>query len=159
METVEWVFRHAGNCLIEVPPLELPTAARTGRRWSAWVATLWPDATSHNGWTALAWSKADRGWELPRHLAVGDVLEFGLAAVSAADGTAVAGWELRWYGWLPTRTDLALVVEGPLPARPGGRRRRRRQRSPRCGSRSSRASASIPAGCPTSSATTSSTER
>ena len=22
--TAEWVFRHAGNCLIEVPPLELP---------------------------------------------------------------------------------------------------------------------------------------
>ena len=39
--TVEWVFRHAGNCLIEVPPLELPPppdrATMTAR-----VATLWP---------------------------------------------------------------------------------------------------------------------
>ena len=41
-----------------------------------------------------------RGWELPRHLAVGDVLEFGLAADQPADGTAVAGCGLRWYGWL-----------------------------------------------------------
>ena len=64
METVEWVFRHAGNCLIEVPPLELPTPPDRSSL-VAWVATLWPDATSNNGWSALAWSKADRGWGSP----------------------------------------------------------------------------------------------
>ena len=117
MENLEWVFRHAGNCLIEVPPLELPTPPDRSSL-VAWVATLWPDATSNNGWSALAWSKADRGWELPRHLAVGDVLEFGLAAVNATDGTTVEGFELRWYGWVAYSTDLALIVEGPYPHAP-----------------------------------------
>ena len=117
METVEWVFRHAGNCLIEVPPLELPPPPDRATM-TAWVATLWPDATSHNGWTALPWVKADRGWEIPRHLAVGDVLEFGLAAVSVTDGTVLPGWEQRWYGWLIYSSPLALVVQGGYPHAP-----------------------------------------
>ena len=115
METVEWVFRHAGNCLIEVPPLELPTRP-IGRRWSpGWrrCGRTPPPTTAG----PLAWSKADRGW-LPRHLAVGDVLEFGLAAVNATDGTTVEGFELRWYGWVAYSTDLALIVEGPYPHAP-----------------------------------------
>ena len=155
VQTVEWVFRHAGNCLIEVPPLELPTAARPVDA-GAWVATLWPDATSHNGWSALAWSKADRGWEIPRHLAVGDVLEFGLAAVNAADGTTVAGCELRWYGWLAYSTDSPWSSRVPTrtPRRP------LTAAAATVASAAARAAprlpASIPAGCPTSSATTSS---
>jgi hypothetical protein len=108
----DWVFRHAGGCLIEFPPLELPAPPPRSGLY-AWVATLWRDQTSLSGWSSLPWVKADRGWELPRHLAVGDVLEFGLAALSQADGRPVPGWELRWYGWLRYCNELAAVVDGP----------------------------------------------
>ena len=90
----------------------------SGRRWSpGWrrCGRTPPPTTAGPRWPGR---KADRGWELPRHLAVGDVLEFGLAAVNAADGTTVEGFELRWYGWLAYSTDLALVVEGPYPHAP-----------------------------------------
>lgn len=108
----EWVFRHAGGCLIEVPPLQLP-APPPRCYLTSWVATWWPDAASVSGWSQWRWEQAERGWALPRHLAVGDVLEFGLAIVSMAVGTVVAGCDLRWYGWLRYATDLALVVDGP----------------------------------------------
>lgn len=110
--TGDWVFRHAGGCLIEVPPLHLP-APHARCYLASWVATWWPDAASVSGWSQCRWAEAERGWELPRHLAVGDVLEFGLAMVSVAVGTVVAGCDLRWYGWLRYATDLALVVHGP----------------------------------------------
>lgn len=108
---VDWVFRHAGACLIEVPPLQLPPLLERCYLTS-WVATWWRDAASPTGWSLWRWDRAERGWELPRHLAIGDVLEFGLAMVSNADGTVVAGCDLRWYGWLRYSTDMALVVDG-----------------------------------------------
>jgi len=110
----DWVFRHAGGCLIEVPPLQLPPLL--DRCYStSWVATWWRDASSPTGWRWWRRDQAERGWELPRHLAIGDVLEFGLAMVSTADGTVVAGCDLGWYGWLRYSTDLALVGDGPYP--------------------------------------------
>lgn len=107
----DWVFRHAGGCLIEVPPLQLPPP---GPRCylSAWAATWWQDAASLTGWSTWRWERAERGWALPRHLAVGDVIEFGLATISNVDGTVVAGCDLRWYGWLRCCTDRALIVDG-----------------------------------------------
>lgn len=116
MTAADWVFRHAGGCLIEVPPLGLPSPP-PGTVLRAWVATLWRDATRPGGWARLGWVVADRGWELPRHLAVGDVVEFGLAAVDLADA-APPGWDLRWYGWLRYCTGLAAVVAGPYPDAP-----------------------------------------
>ena len=44
MTAADWVFRHAGGCVIEVPPLALPTPP-PGTVLRAWVATLWRDAT------------------------------------------------------------------------------------------------------------------
>jgi hypothetical protein len=117
MVNSDWVFRHAGNCVIEFPPLELP-APPPGSRMHAWVATLWRDPTSPTGWTALRWVAADRGWELPRHLAIGDVIEFGLAALNSPDLRPLAGWDLRWRCWLRYCNDLALVVDGPYPTAP-----------------------------------------
>ena len=84
----------------------------------AWVATLWPDATSNNGWSALAWSKADRGLGAPRHLAVGDVRRGSASPPSARRTLTVEDFELRWYGWVAYSTDLALIVEGPYPHAP-----------------------------------------
>jgi hypothetical protein len=110
----EWVFRHAGGCLIEVPPLELPTPRPSHTALHSWVSTLWRDVAGHGGWARLDWVRADRGWELPRHLAVGDVLEFGLAAVDLVN-TYPPGWDRRWYGWLRYCTDLAVVVVGRYP--------------------------------------------
>ena len=108
----DWVFRHAGGCLIEVPPLQLPPPSPRCYLTS-WVATWWRDAASLSGWSSWCWEQAERGWNLPRHLALGDVLEFGLAMVTNVDGTVVAGCDLRWYGWLRYSTELALVVDGP----------------------------------------------
>jgi hypothetical protein len=111
---IDWVFRHAGGCLIEFPPLELPAPPDRCELF-AWAATVWRDVTSRTGWWTQPWAKGERGWVLPAHLAVGDVLEFGLAAVSAETGSVVAGWELRWYGWLRYCNDIAIVVDGPHP--------------------------------------------
>ena len=107
----DWVFRHAGDCLIEFPDLRLaPPPPRCGLR--AWVATQWRDPAS-GGWVSAGWAPAERGWQIPRHLATGDVLEFGLAAINPCDGLAPRGWDLRWYGWLRYATEIALVVAGP----------------------------------------------
>jgi hypothetical protein len=108
----DWVFRHAAGCVIEFPPLHLPPPP-SGANLRAWVATWWRDPTRPSGWELQEWAKADRGWRLPAHLAVGDVLEFGLVACSVQDGRALDGYLHRWYGWLRYCNDLAVVVEGP----------------------------------------------
>jgi hypothetical protein len=113
----DWVFRHAAGCVIEFPPLRL-SSPPPGSGVRAWVATLWRDPTVGFGWVHQEWTRADRGWQLPGHLAVGDVIEFGLAAVTDHDGRVLAGFERRWYGWLRYCNDLAIVVEGPHPDPP-----------------------------------------
>jgi hypothetical protein len=110
----DWVFRYAGGCLIEFPPLELPELP-TEWHLVAWVATVFRDPTSRSGWTTQLWENgAQRGWCIPGHLAVGDVLEFGLAARDR-DGRTPPGWERRWFGWLRNATVIAIVVDGPYP--------------------------------------------
>ena len=96
----------------------LPTAGAPGSPRCGRTPTL------PGSWVVRAgWEPADRGWQIPRHLAVGDVLEFGLAGDQRrATGTAVA------------RLRAALVRVAALRhrARPGRRRSlpRRRQRAP-----------------------------
>ena len=105
--------------MFETPPLELPPPP-SGAELSAWVATLWRDPTARSGWAACRWAQAERGWTIPAHLAVGDVLEFGLVALYCEGGAVkvLPGWERRWYGWLRYVNDLAVVVEGPFPDAP-----------------------------------------
>jgi len=110
----EWVFRHAGGCLIDTPDLPVP-ANRIACRW---IATLWPDPLSADGWAALDWEQGQRGWQIPDTLAVGDVIEFGITSRDPM-GTPIEASTHRWYGWLDHATDLALIVHGPYthPAR------------------------------------------
>ena len=114
MSTGDWVFRHAGGCVVEFPPLQLP-ATPAGAVLRASVATLWRDPTVPDGWAVLEWTPGERGWTIPAHLAVGDVVEFRLAAVDTQDGRVLAGWERRWYSWLRYCNELALVVDGAHP--------------------------------------------
>lgn len=51
--TGEWVLRHAGGCLIDIPDLPIP-ATRIAWRW---IATLWPDALCDDGFAALDWEE------------------------------------------------------------------------------------------------------
>src|SRR5262245_6733977 len=102
---VQWVFRHAGGSLIETP--DLPSPPRDSG-WRRWAATLWPDAAQPDGWAALEWCAASRGWWLPSTLAVGDIVEFGVCWTA---------WRRphvhRWFGWVDYTTPLALVLNGP----------------------------------------------
>lgn len=108
MNTTEWVFRHAGGCLIETP--DLPTVNGALRR--AWIATHWREpGTGH--WQTLAWTPGERGWQLPQTLAVGDVLEFG-ADTTNTYGQSIPHSITRWYGWLHYATDRGIVVYGPF---------------------------------------------
>jgi hypothetical protein len=103
----EHVLRHAGGRLIDTP--DLPPLSTRGAVWR-YVATLWPDRYERDGWGALVWDPAERGYFLPPALAVGDVIEFGIA-VLASNGRKLA--EHRWWGWLDHSTDRALIVHGP----------------------------------------------
>ena len=99
----EFVFRHAGGCLIEIPDLDTPMGVRR-----CWVATLWHDPAAR-AITRLVWQPGERGWQLPVTMAVGDVIEFGVA-VTDDGGNAHS---THWYGWLDHATDRALIVRGP----------------------------------------------
>src|SRR4051812_39773279 len=111
---VDWVFRYAGDCLIEFPDLHIPPPPpRCQPR--AWVATLWRDPTLPGSWVSACWEPANRGWQIPSHLVVGDVVQFGLAAINPCDGLPAPGCDQRWYGWLHSITELALVVASPYP--------------------------------------------
>ena len=70
--------------------------------------------TSLSGWSSWCWAQAERGWNLPRHLAVGDVLEFGLAMVDQRrrHGRSPAA-SCAGTGGCATATELAFVVDGP----------------------------------------------
>ena len=107
MDACDYVFRHAGGLLIEWPDLDIPPGA-TGYRW---IATLWPENLASCGWALDEWPRARRGWVIPEHLAVGDLIEFGAAYTT----TTSSACDLRWYAWLRYATDVALVVAGPYP--------------------------------------------
>ena len=95
MSATEWVFRHAGGCLIEAPDLAEPLTPPSGEPWP-WIATVWADPTAGDGWGAHEWERAQRGWWLPSTIAIGDVVEFGITWPAGAETEAT----VRWYGWL-----------------------------------------------------------
>jgi hypothetical protein len=109
MSPTEFVFRHAGGCLIETPDLEL---RRDGdvENW-AWVATIWTDRRVDGGWGVLEWRPGERGWVIPFTSAIGDVIEFGVGAVDARGHTRFD----RWWGWLDRLGPRAAVLMGPYP--------------------------------------------
>ncbi|MEK7423968.1 MAG: hypothetical protein AAB131_09035 [Actinomycetota bacterium] len=109
MTATEYVFRHAGGCLIDFPDLDIHRTVH-GAPWR-WIATVWPDTLRPGGWAALEWLPGERGWEVPASLAVGDVVEFGVAGFDDAAGSCTLA--RRWFGWLTHATDRALVVTGP----------------------------------------------
>jgi hypothetical protein len=111
MNAPEWVFRHAGGCLIDTPDLDIP--GHPGTEPWRWVATLWHDKYRPDGWAVLEWAPAERGWWMPITLAIGDVIEFGVTWADSPRG--LAGPTARWYGWVDHATDRALVVRGPFP--------------------------------------------
>ena len=107
MNTTEWVFRHAGGCLIETPDLPAPH----GFQRRAWIATHWREpGTGH--WQTLAWTPGERGWQLPQTLAVGDVVEFGADTLDTY-GQPIHGTMTRWYGRLLPRRWASLAIRGP----------------------------------------------
>ena len=64
----EYVFRHAGGCVIDFPDItvEHPPPWQPYR----WIATVWPDQYRHDGWGVFEWRQGERGWVLPATLAV-----------------------------------------------------------------------------------------
>lgn len=107
MVASEFVFRHAGGCLIESPDLLAPPGT-PAERWR-WAATVWTDQQAPDGWGALEWMPGERGWELPVTTAIGDVVEFGVGWTSS-DGQSEC---VRWWGWIERCSVRALVVVGP----------------------------------------------
>lgn len=107
MNDTEWVFRHAGGCLIETPDLEVPHPTPDGAPWP-WVATVWTDRSATDGWGVLEWERTNRGWWLPATIAIGDIIEFGTVWPDSSDPPLAS----RWYGWLQRCTLHALVVIG-----------------------------------------------
>ena len=107
MVATEWVFRHAGGCLIETPDLRLPPS-HTVASWR-WTTTVWRDALALDGWAILEWQPGERGWIIPYTSAVGDIVEFG-TGWTCRDGTA--GFE-RWWGWIQRGGGRALIIVGP----------------------------------------------
>lgn len=109
MSATEWVFRHAGGCLIETPDLPWPTPRPAGMAWP-WTASVWSDPDEIDGWGALEWERNRRGWWLPSTIAIGDVIEFGITWPDSNDNDPT----VRWYGWLQRCTVHALVLVGPF---------------------------------------------
>ncbi|MBI5089640.1 MAG: hypothetical protein HZB15_12515 [Actinobacteria bacterium] len=107
MDTSEFVFRHAGGCLIESPDLPALSWA-SAQRWR-WVATVWIDQQAPDGWGALEWTPGERGWELPATTAIGDVVEFGVGWTNNQGALECD----RWWGWIERCNLRALVVIGP----------------------------------------------
>jgi hypothetical protein len=108
VSATDFVFRHAGGCLLETPDLE-PRRPTDVENWT-WVATLWRDPRSADGWAALEWRTGERGWSIPQTTAIGDVVEFGVGAVEPSGATRFD----RWWGWIQRVSYRALVVAGPF---------------------------------------------
>jgi hypothetical protein len=107
MTVGEFVFRHAGGCLIESPDLPTPPSSAV-QSWR-WIATVWIDGHAADGWGALEWSPGERGWVLPTTTALGDVIEFGVGWTNADGRTD----HVRWWGWIERCSVRALVIVGP----------------------------------------------
>lgn len=107
MTVCEFVFRHAGGCLIEIPDLE-PSRPEDVESW-LWVATIWTDRRQHGGWGVLEWRPGERGWIIPATSAIGDVVEFGTGVVDSRGSTRFD----RWWGWLDRIGPRAAVLVGP----------------------------------------------
>jgi hypothetical protein len=107
----EWVFRHAGGCIIDTP--DLTTTEPCFETRYRWVATMWPDTRRPDGWGVLEWQVGERGWVIPASLAVGDVIEFGITWADCARG--IDGPTVRWFGWLDNITSRAVIIHGPYP--------------------------------------------
>lgn len=108
MTSTEFVFRHAGGCLLETPDLR-PREPADVENWQ-WVVTLWRDRRCADGWAVLEWRPGERGWELPATTSIGDIVEFGAGVVTADGRTHVD----RWWGWIRRISHRALVVVGPF---------------------------------------------
>ena len=108
MSACDFVFRHAGGCLIDTPDLE-PRRPLDVERW-VWVATLWQDRRYVDGWAALQWQPGERGWRLPATASIGDLVEFGVGAI---DHTGTPRFD-RWWGWIRRISPNALVIAGPF---------------------------------------------
>ena len=106
----EYVFRHAGGCLIDFPEIAAPPHP-VGQPWR-WIATLWRDGLRPDGWASLEWLAGERGWYVPDTIAFGDVLEFGVGWYDPTNGRCLASY--RWFGVASYSTGLALVVVGPF---------------------------------------------
>ena len=109
MNACEYVFLHAGGCLLESPDLDELSGPRGAYAWR-WVATLWRDADQADGWQAMVWETAERGWWLPPALTYGDVVEFG---ASTLDADLEQHDVERWWGWVSRITPFAVVLSGP----------------------------------------------
>jgi hypothetical protein len=109
MEAGDFVLLHAGGCLIETPPLSMPD--RPPHAVWRWVATLWRDPDQPDGWNALVWDTAARGWWLPSTVMLGDVVEFGVCTL---DDHGTQDHVTRWWGWIQRVTHHAIVVVGPF---------------------------------------------
>src|SRR5688500_16508116 len=94
MNAIEFVFRHAGGCLLETPDLE-PTHPAAIENWQ-WVGTLWRDRRRADGWAVLEWQPGERGWLIPATTSLGDIVEFGTGAIDARGHTRFD----RWWGWM-----------------------------------------------------------
>lgn len=94
-------FRTPGAVVVDNP---LPSVGQI------WMATVWPDPHAPGGWGRMLWQPDPtyrRGWLIPDHLALGDVLEFGAHS---------PGGDSRWYGILDSYEVAAwLTVQGPYP--------------------------------------------
>ena len=106
MSIGEFVYRHAGGCLIETPDFE-PRRPSDVENWT-WTATLWRDHRQPDGWAVLEWQPGERGWLLPATTAIGDVIEFGSGTI---DSSGVSRFD-RWWGWIKRISPRALVVIG-----------------------------------------------
>jgi hypothetical protein len=136
MDATEFVLLHAGGCLIETPPMAQPKD-RSQSVWR-WAATLWRDTDEADGWRALVWDRAERGWWVPHAVMRGDVVEFGACALGHRGEVVHMS---RWWGWIQRITPHGLVVVGPFDhpmravesARPTVDELRLMQLAPPCG--------------------------
>jgi len=108
MNAGEFVFRHAGGCLLETPDLE-PRRFDDVENWR-WVVTVWADPRAVDGWGVLEWRPGERGWTIPATTAIGDVVEFGAGAIDAVGASRFD----RWWGWIKRVSHSAIVVVGPF---------------------------------------------
>ena len=101
-------WSHLGRHRLRAPNgaiIDLPLAA--ARTAQIWVATIWPDPDQPAGWARQLWNPTPnrRGWQLPRELAAGDVIEFGADSPDSI---------VPWYGIMDSyEVDRWATLQGP----------------------------------------------